>query len=874
MSQKLLIVESPAKAKTIEKYLGKDFRVKSSYGHVRDLDKGNDAVNVDKNFEVHYVVTPDKFRVVKELKESVKKADEVWLATDEDREGEAISWHLCQVLGLDPVATKRIVFTEITKPAIQKAVANPRNLDIDLVNAQQARRVLDRLVGYELSEVLWRKIKGQLSAGRVQSVAVRLVVDREREINNFKVESFFKVKAHFFTTDDKDKKSILLAESEDKFESEKEAYAFLEKCKNALYKVQDIRVKPGFRKPSAPFTTSTLQQEASRKLGFSVKRTMTTAQRLYEAGMITYMRTDSVSLSEIALAEIAQAIEQNYGAAYVHTRRYKTKSQSAQEAHEAIRPTYIQNQTIHADRDQERLYELIWKRTIASQMADAKLEKTEVDISISTVPDVLLKANGEAVKFDGFLKVYFEGRDDEDDDTLSVLLPPVLKGQSLGLDQMSATQRFSRPPARYTEASLVKKMEELGIGRPSTYAPTISKIMEDNRGYVTKESREGVERRYAQLTLSAGEIHKSEPVEIAGATRNQLYPSDMGIIVTDFLKEHFVDVMDYKFTSDIEERFDVIAEGKLQWKQMLADFYHPFHASIEKTKDKADRASGERILGTDPASGRTILTRLTRFGKPVVQIGKPEELAEDEKPQYANLKPGQSVETISLEEALQLFTLPREIGEFEGESLIVNTGRFGPYIKFGEQFISLPRGEDPFQITQDRAIEVVLEKLKADAPIANYEGKPVTKGKGRFGPFIKWNDLYINIPKRYDFDHLNANEVHELINAKLEKEATRYIKVFEDNIAIENGRWGPFIRYAKKNFKLGKNSAGEKYTTEELQQLDVSVVKAMIEEQEPGIFSQKGAKKAAKAKTGTDSTTKPKSKSNAKASSSGKTKKK
>lgn len=855
MAQKLLIVESPAKAKTIEKYLGKDFRVKSSYGHIRDLDKGNDAVDVANNFNVSYVVSPDKLRVVKELKESVKKAEEVWLATDEDREGEAISWHLCQVLGLDPILTKRIVFTEITKPAIQKAVANPRNLDIDLVNAQQARRVLDRLVGYELSEVLWRKIKGQLSAGRVQSVAVRLVVDREREINNFNVESFFRVKAEFFTSDQRERKAMLLAEADARFSQEKEAYTFLEKCKKAIYTVKDIRVKPGSRKPSAPFTTSTLQQEASRKLGFSVKRTMTTAQRLYEAGMITYMRTDSVSLSEVALAEIAKTIEQNYGSAYVQTRRYKTKSQSAQEAHEAIRPTYIQNQNVQADRDQERLYELIWKRTIASQMADAKLEKTEVDIAISTVSDVLLKAEGEVVKFDGFLKVYFEGRDDEDDDTLSTLLPPVKTGQILNLDQMSATQRFSRPPARYTEASLVKKMEELGIGRPSTYAPTISKIMEENRGYVVKDSREGVERRYIQMVLQGEDIIKTEPVEIAGATRNQLFPTDMGIIVTDFLKEHFVDVMDYQFTSEIEEKFDIIAEGNMEWKKMISSFYFPFHALIEKTKDNADRASGERILGKDPDSGRTILTRLTRYGKPVVQIGKPEELAEEEKPRYANLKPGQSVETISLEEALLLFTLPLEVGEYQGESLIVNTGRFGPYIKFGDQFVSLPRGEDPFQINLDRAIEIVEEKLKADRPIATFEGLPVTKGKGRFGPFIKWNDMYINIPKRYDFDHLNADQVQELITAKLEKESNRYIKVFEENIAIENGRWGPFIRFGKKNFKLGKNKEGQKFSTEELLQLDIAEVKAMIEEQEPGIFKQKSSPKAAKA-TKTKSTSK------------------
>jgi DNA topoisomerase-1 len=627
MGQKLLIVESPAKAKTIEKFLGKDFVVKSSFGHVRDLDKGNNGIDIQNNFKPNYVVTPDKARVVKDLKDTMKKSEEVWLATDEDREGEAISWHLCEVLGLDPRTTKRIVFREITKSAIQSAVASPRNLDLDLVNAQQARRVLDRLVGFELSEVLWRKIKASLSAGRVQSVAVRLVVDREREITKFEVETFFKVKASFPVEMGNEKKTLLIAESDKRFAVESDAQAFLEKCIGTTYKVHNITVKPGSRKPAPPFTTSTLQQEASRKMGFGVKRTMIAAQRLYEAGLITYMRTDSTNLSETALTEIAQNIEQTFGAKYVETRRYKTKNDSAQEAHEAIRPSYIENKSIHnQDKDQEKLYELIWKRTIASQMANAILEKTDIDIAIAAHPGQFLRASGEVVKFDGFLRVYFESVDDEEDDTLDTLLPPVTVGQPLKLNEMTATQRFTKPAARYTEASLVKKMEELGIGRPSTYAPTISKIMEENRGYVVKESRDGVKRNYKLLTLKADKITGDVMSENTGASKNQLFPTDMGMLVTDFLNEHFDKVMDYHFTAEIEKEFDIIADGNLEWTKMISSFYNPFHQTVEETKENAARASGERVLGIDPASGRSILVRLSRYGKPIVQIGKTEEL--------------------------------------------------------------------------------------------------------------------------------------------------------------------------------------------------------------------------------------------------------
>jgi len=849
MGQKLLIVESPAKAKTIEKFLGKDFVVKSSFGHVRDLDKGNNGIDIQNNFKPNYVVTPDKARVVKDLKDTMKKSEEVWLATDEDREGEAISWHLCEVLGLDPRTTKRIVFREITKSAIQSAVASPRNLDLDLVNAQQARRVLDRLVGFELSEVLWRKIKASLSAGRVQSVAVRLVVDREREITKFNVETFFKVKASFPVEMGNEKKTLLVAESDKRFAVESDAQAFLEKCIGTTYKVHNITVKPGSRKPAPPFTTSTLQQEASRKMGFGVKRTMIAAQRLYEAGLITYMRTDSTNLSETALTEIAQNIEQTFGAKYVETRRYKTKNDSAQEAHEAIRPSYIENKSIHnQDKDQEKLYELIWKRTIASQMANAILEKTDIDIAIAAHPGQFLRASGEVVKFDGFLRVYFESVDDEEDDTLDTLLPPVTVGQPLKLNEMTATQRFTKPAARYTEASLVKKMEELGIGRPSTYAPTISKIMEENRGYVVKESRDGVKRNYKLLTLKADKITGEVMSENTGASKNHLFPTDMGMLVTDFLNEHFDKVMDYHFTAEIEKEFDIIADGNLEWTKMISSFYNPFHQTVEETKENAARASGERVLGIDPASGRSILVRLSRYGKPIVQIGKIEELGEDEKPQYANLKPGQSLETIELEEAFALFALPMDLGEYEGLAVSVNIGRFGPYVKFGDAFVSLPKGEDAYSVDLDRAIEVIEAKRKSEAAVGMFEGKGITKGTGRFGPFIKWNDLYINVPRRYNLETITQAEMEELIEMKVNKEANRYIRQWEsEKISIENGRWGPFIKFGKKMLKLGKNKDGQNFTDDQLANISLEEVMAIIETQEPGAFAKKAKAPAKKA---------------------------
>ncbi|MCB0571881.1 MAG: type I DNA topoisomerase [Phaeodactylibacter sp.] len=848
MSKHLLIVDAPDKPKTIDKFLGKDFTVKSSFGHIRDLEKSEDAVDTERGFAPKYVVSPEKKKVVKELKEWVRKVDDVWLATDEDREGEAISWHLCQVLGLDESSTKRIVFREITKPAIQNAIQSPRTVDINLVNAQQARRILDRLVGYELSGILWRKIKGNLSAGRVQSVAVRLVVDREREINNFNTTPFFRINALFDVKNEQGKLVKLRAESPTRYETEKDARSFLESCRDAVYSISDIELRPLKRKPAPPFTTSTLQQEASRKLGFSVQRTMSVAQRLYEAGHITYMRTDSTALSEVALGSIAQEVEHSYGKNYVQTRRYKSKSANAQEAHEAIRPTYITNQQINGDRDEKRLYELIWKRTIASQMADAVVEKTVVNIGISTVADAVLKAEGEVLKFDGFLKVYLESTDDEEEEEAKGMLPPLKIGQELPLDSMSATERFTRPPARFTEAGLVKQLEELGIGRPSTYAPIISKIMEESRGYVVKESRDGEERQYRLLTLdSKGAIAEETKTESTGAVKNRLFPTDLGITVSDFLSEYFDEIMDYGFTADIEKQFDVIASGGREWTSMLKDFYGPFHTTVEETLANAGRPTRERILGKDPESGLTVLTRLTRLG-PVVQIGAQEELGEGEKPKYANLQPAQSMETITFEEAMRLFALPKELGQFQAQEVSVGVGRFGPYVRHGEKYVSIPRGEDPLGVTMERAIELIRAKQEEDAPVATYKGLPVTKGKGRFGPFLKWNNLFINIPRRYDFDHITPEQTHELIEQKLEKEASRYIQKWEgENIFIENGRWGPFIRFKKKIVKFPKLD-GEKVTAEIAEGLSLEQVKAFILAEIPDAFGKGKTKPKAKPK--------------------------
>lgn len=848
MAKKLLIVESPAKAKTIEKFLGGDFSVKSSYGHIRDLEKGNDlGVDVNNSYKPNYVIPPDKHRTVKELKEAASKVEEVWLATDEDREGEAISWHLCEVLGLDARNAKRIVFHEITKPAIQKAVQNPRTVDINLVNAQQARRVLDRLVGWELSGLLWKKIKGQLSAGRVQSVAVKLIVERERDIQNFKITPYFRITADFLAPNAQGKMVTFRAECPERFENAGGAEVFLQKCIGANFAVSNVDVRPTRRKPAPPFTTSTLQQEASRKLGYSVNRTMSLAQSLYEQGFITYMRTDSTNLSETAIQTIGQEIVKQFGQRYHQERRFKTKNDSAQEAHEAIRPTYAENPTAGGNRDEQRLYDLIWKRTMACQMADAELEKTTVDIAISTQPGAKLVAEGEVLKFDGFLKVYLEGTDDDEEESQG-MLPPLKVGQKLDMDNLTATERYTRPPARYTEAALVKKLEELGIGRPSTYAPTISKIMETNRGYVVKESREGEQRVFQILTLKNNQISKTTGKEITGASKNVLYPSDMGVIVSDFLDNYFKNIMDFGFTAGIEKQFDDIAEGKTDWAKMIDRFYKPFHQDVEKTLAEADRASGERILGKDPETGRTVLVRMSSLGKPVVQIGTGEELGKKEKPKYANLKPGQTLETVTLEEALGSFALPKTLGEYEGEEVSVNAGRYGPYVKYGAQFISLPKGEDPFDVSMDRAIELIQMKKLADKPVGHFEGQPITKGKGRFGPFLKWADLYVNVPARVNLDTITEKQAIELIEAKIEKEANRYIQHWpEEKISIENGRWGAYIRFGKEVINLPKVD-GAKMTSDHARTLSLADVKAIIEKEMPGIFdTKKGPAKGGKA---------------------------
>jgi len=842
MAKNLLIVESPAKAKTIEKILGKDFDVRSCYGHIRDLEKDDMGIDVNNHYLPRYKVPDDKERVVKELKQMAKKADEVWLASDEDREGESISWHLAEVLGLDPKVTKRIVFHEITAPAIKKAVDNPRIINMNLVNAQQARRVLDRLVGFELSPVLWRKIGMQrsLSAGRVQSVAVRLILKRERENNLFINKSSHKIKTIFSATDINGKPVQFKAEGPGRLHTTEEAEAFLTSCKNAGYTVKDIQVKPAKRTPAAPFTTSTLQQEASRKMGYSVSKTMLIAQKLYESGKITYMRTDSIALSETALADISKEINHSYGAKYHQPRKFKNKNENAQEAHEAIRPTYMSNHTVE-DEECKRLYELIWKRTIASQMSDAAFEKTTAKIEISTNKE-LLTASGEVMQFDGFLKVYMEGKDEEDEESTEGMLPPIKVNEQLNFVCMNATEKFTKPAARYTEASLVKKLEELGIGRPSTYAPTISTIMK--RNYVEKRDKEGVKRAAAILKLTPNnQIEKEIIQENTGAEKSKLFPTDLGMVVTDFLKQHFNKVMDFGFTAKIEAEFDEIAGGNLKWSNMIDGFYKPFHETIEHTLENAERAKGERELGIDPVSGKRVIARMGRYG-PMVQIGDTSD--ENDKARFAKLKQSQSIETITMEEAMELFSLPKTLGEYEGAELSVNIGRFGPYIKLGEQFISIPKGEDLHEMDLNRAIELLKEKQAADAPVAFYNELPVTKGKGRFGPFIKWNDLFINIPRAYNFDSLSQQDINELIEKKMEKEANRFIKQWPaEKIAIENGRWGPFIRFQKKMLKLGKQADGNKYTPETIANIELEEVKRLIEEQVPGAFTKKTSTKKA-----------------------------
>jgi DNA topoisomerase-1 len=825
MAKNLVIVESPAKAKTIEKFLGKDFQVESSFGHIADLPSKELGIDVEGDFMPKYIVSDDKKPVVKKLRALAKKADMIWLASDEDREGEAIAWHLKEQLNLTDANTKRIVFHEITKNAILKAVENPRDIDYNMVNAQQARRVLDRLVGYELSPVLWRKVKGGLSAGRVQSVAVRLIVERERSIQEFKAATHYKLVAEFSNIEGKTFKAIIPKN----FDSKKAAEDFLKSCSTADFSIADLQKKPAKKSPAAPFTTSTLQQEASRKLGYPVGKTMQVAQRLYEAGLITYMRTDSLNLSVDARNAAEEEITNYYGAEYSKQRVFKTKSKGAQEAHEAIRPTNMKMHSINSEYDQDRLYDLIWKRTLASQMSDAQLERTNVKIENSE-NEKIFTANGEMIKFDGFLKVYLEGNDNEDDDEDQAgMLPNLKEGENLKYNFMNATQRFTSPPYRFTEAALVKRLEELGIGRPSTYAPTISTVQ--RRGYVEKGMNEGVERNYEQLVLSGGEIKNLSLSEKTGSDKNKLIPTDIGNIVNDFLVANFSNILDFGFTAKVESSFDDISEGDENWIEMIKGFYTSFHETVEDVKENAERESGERILGKHPESGKTVLVRLGKFG-PIAQIGAPE----DEEKQFASLNKEQNLGSITMEEALDLFLLPKSLGTYEDEEVIVSNGRFGPYIRFGTMFVSLDKGENPMEVDLPRAEELIVAKQKADAPIAEYENLPVQKGVGRFGPFIKWNSIFINVNKKYDFDNLSQDDIVELIEVKKQKDIDKVIHNWvEEGIRVEKARWGRFnILKGKVKIELPKTTKADKLTLEEVQ--------AIIEKKAP---KKKTAKKKA-----------------------------
>jgi len=755
MIENLVIVESPAKARTIERFLGKEFVVKSSFGHVRDLAKKNLGIDIENNFRPDYIISPDKKKVVKELKDLAKEARTVWIASDEDREGEAIAWHLKEVLNLENDKTKRIVFHEITKEAIQHAIENPRKIDENLVNAQQARRVLDRLVGFELSPLLWKKVKPSLSAGRVQSVAVKLIVEREREINGFESKTYYRVTARFNAPEEGQE---VKAELSRRFDTIEETEGFLEKCKSAEFTISSVEKKPGKKSPAPPFTTSTLQQEASRKLGYSVSQTMALAQRLYEAGFITYMRTDSVNLSNLAISTAAKEIKDAFGEKYHQVRKYATKSKGAQEAHEAIRPTYINNRSVKADNREQRLYELIWKRTVASQMSDAKLERTTVKIDISNADEHFV-ASGEILIFDGFLKLYIESTDDEKEDETGSLLPPLKKDDNLTYRRIEAMQKFTSAPPRFTEASLVKKLEELGIGRPSTYAPTISTIQ--NRDYVVKETRQGMKREINTLLLKDGEIKSKKDSESFGHEKQKLFPTDIGMVVNDFLEQYFVNIMNYNFTADVEEKFDSIAMGKDDWTKMISSFYGNFHKKVEDTMETSEKSKGERKLGTDPESGKPVTVKIGRFG-PMVQIGEAED---EEKPRFASLLKGQGMETITLEEALELFRLPRTLGKFEEEDVTVAIGRYGPYVRHQNKFVSLQKEDDPHTITLERAIE--------------------------------------------------------LIKAKREEEKNRIIKEFDEKPGLQvlNGRYGPYITYEKKNYKIPKSKKPEELTLEECMEI-------------------------------------------------------
>lgn len=770
MQKNLVIVESPAKAKTIEKFLGKDFKVLSSYGHIRDLKKKEFGIDIDNHFAPNYEIPADKKKVVSELKSEAEKADMVWLASDEDREGEAISWHLYEVLGLSSEKAKRIVFHEITKPAILKAIENPRDIDINLVNAQQARRVLDRIVGFELSPVLWRKVKPALSAGRVQSVAVRLVAEREREIQAFNSEASYRVSAIFMVPNSDGKMVEMKAELGHRFKTKKEAQAFLESCKSASFAIEDIVTRPLTKSATAPFTTSTLQQEAARKLGYTVTQTMIVAQKLYESGKITYMRTDSVNLSDFAIQGSKEVISNLMGDKYVKSRQYATKTKGAQEAHEAIRPTSMDAQTIDGTNQEKKLYDLIWKRTIASQMADAQLEKTTVTIGLNNADDKFT-ASGEVIKFDGFLRVYKESYDDDaEQEDESNLLPPVKKGQVLEQQEVNATERFTQRPPRYTEASLVRKLEELGIGRPSTYAPTISTIQQ--REYVEKGDKEGEERKYNVLLLKKGNITDTIKTEITGAEKAKLFPTDIGLVVNDYLTEYFPNILDYNFTASVEKEFDEIAEGEKEWTKLMGDFYKKFHPSVEDAiAVKSDHKVGERVLGNDPVSGKPVSVKIGRFG-PVVQIGTADD---EEKPKFAQLRKGFSMETITLEEALELFKLPRQLGEYEGKVMTVGVGRFGPYISHNSKYVSLPKTYDPMEVTYEEAIELIEAKRKAEAEkiIKTFDEEPELQIlNGRYGPYISYKGSNYKIPKGVTPQDLSLQASLDVVKLQEEKAAS------------------------------------------------------------------------------------------------------
>jgi len=811
MSKDLIIVESPAKAKTIQKFIGKDYEIISCKGHVRDLPSKGIGIDIAHNFTPQYEILDDKKRLIADIKKLVKGAETVWLATDDDREGEAISWHLMEAANIPMSKAKRIVFHEITKTAIVHALQNPRQLDIDLVNAQQARRILDRLVGFELSPVLWRKIKPSLSAGRVQSVAVRLIVEREREISQFTSKSAYKISGVFQTEDIA--KNVLDADLNKSFDTETETCAFLEDCKSATYSVDSIEKSPGKKSPAPPFTTSTLQQEASRKLGFSVSKTMMIAQQLYEAGYITYMRTDSVNLSTMAIHAAQEEIIKRYGLKYSKKRQYVTKSKGAQEAHEAIRPTQMDSSSIQGDTSAKKLYELIWKRTIASQMSDALMEKTSITIPISNRTEKFI-CTGEVILFQGFLKVYTESKDEEDEE-VKKLLPLLSVGEILYPQYITANERYTQAPARYSEASLVKKLEDLGIGRPSTYAPTISTIQK--REYVTLETRAGKDRIVQIITLKGAQISKEKRKETYGAEKSKLFPTDIGIVVNDYLEQHFSNIMDYGFTAQVEKQFDEVAEGNMEWTKMLNLFYGGFHTSIDDAIANSDKANGIRILGLHPDSHQPVLVKLGKYG-PMAQIG---ENSETEKPRYARLHKNQSIETISLEEALELFSLPRSIGEFESEEITIGIGRFGPYIKHGQNFVSLPKTLDPQSVTLEECIETIeakrkLDKMREPVLLGMYEEKELYKAVGRYGPYLKYNGKNITLNKDVDVSNLTLEQAINYLNGKENKNVIREFSE-DPKLRVLNGRYGIYIAHGKNNYKIPKEYIAENLTFSDCQ---------------------------------------------------------